>query len=167
MSSGRRRKKGGSRRKRSVQGTPAGLVWAVTLALGLVGAAFFTIRTSSDRSDEELRTPPAPTERVRVEILNGGGVPGAAARATELARAAGYDVVYFGNASSFDYIESEVVDRVGRADFARGVADALGIHNLRSEADEDLYVDLSVVLGQDWQPPGTSDAPEPSPQPDS
>lgn len=163
MSSGKRRKKGGSRGKRSVQGTPAGLVWAVTLAFGLVGAAFFTIRTSSDRTEEEQRTPPPPTERVRVEILNGGGVPGAAARATELARAAGYDVVYFGNAPTFDYAESEVVDRVGRADFARGVAEALGIRNLRSEPDEELYVDLSVVLGQDWQPPGASDADPESP----
>ena len=84
----------------------------MTLAFGLVGAAFFTIRTSSDGQTDEQLTPPPPTERV--EILNGGGVPGAAARATELARAAGYDVVYFGNAASFDHTESEVVDRVGR-----------------------------------------------------
>lgn len=163
MSGGKRRKKGTRRGKNAAQGTPAGLVWAVTLAFGLVGAAFFTIRTSSDGRTEEQLTPPPPTERVRVEILNGGGVPGAAARATELARAAGYDVVYFGNAASFDHTESEVVDRVGRADFARGVAEALGIDNLRSEPDEDLYVDLSVVLGQDWQPPGAPDADPESP----
>ena len=161
MSGGRRRKTRGFRGKRPAKGTSAGLLWAVTLAFGLVGAAFFTIRTSSEDPAAEQLTPPPPAERVRVEILNGGGVPGAAARATELARAAGYDVVYFGNAPTFDHARSEVVDRVGRSDFARGVAEALGIDNLRSEPDEDLYVDLSVILGQDWQPPDASgDGPE-------
>jgi hypothetical protein len=142
----------------------------VTLAFGLVGAAFFTIRTSGDDPAVEQRTPSLPEQRVRVEILNGGGVPGAAARATDLARAAGYDVVYFGNASTFEHTESEVVDRVGRTDFARGVAEVLGIDSLRSELDEDLYVDLSVILGQDWQPPDApgddSGTPEPPPNPD-
>jgi hypothetical protein len=92
-------------------------------------------------------------ERVRVEVLNGGGVPGMARTATERLRAAGFDVVEFGNAPSFDSERpSTVVDRVGRDDVARAVAEALGIDNVLSEPDPNLYVDVTVVLGGAWTP---------------
>ena len=142
------------------RGTRAGLAWALATAVGVVGMAYFAIHTASTDPAGEPRTLPAPGERVRVEILNGGGVPGAARLATELARAAGYDVVYFGNAPSFDHETSEVVERVRRSDFAEGVAAVLGIDIVRSDPDPDRYVDLSVILGRDWRPPA-ADGPLP------
>jgi len=123
----------------------------LVLAAVVAGAAFFAIRTGRDVQDLEPRTLPLPEGRVRVEVLNGGGMAGAARRATDLSRDAGFDVVYFGNASSFDHAESEVVDRVGRPELARAVAEVLGIHNVLSDPDPDLYVDVSVVLGRDWE----------------
>ena len=148
---GRNRRRGGPGKRRSAA--------LVLLAGTLAGFAFFAIR-SQDVPDLELRTLPVPEGRVRVEVLNGGGISGAARRATDLSREAGFDVVYFGNANSFDHAESEVVDRVGRPDLALAVAEVLGILNVRSEPDPDLYVDVSVVLGSDWQ----QDA-EPEPDP--
>jgi hypothetical protein len=68
-------------------------------------------------------------------------------------RDAGFDVVFFGNAGSFDRDSSTVLDRMGTIDAARGVADALGIRNVRSEPDSNLYLDVSVLLGKDWAPP--------------
>lgn len=136
-----------------------GLWGALLTASAVVAVAFFSIHTASESPDEPARTVPVPAvdARVRVEVLNGGGVPGAARRATDAARATGFDVVFFGNAGSFDKVESEVVDRVGRPDHARAVADALGIRIVRSEPDPDRYVDVSVVLGSDWTPPGARD----------
>jgi hypothetical protein len=92
---------------------------------------------------------------VRVEVLNGGGQVGVARAATERLRDAGFDVVFFGNAGSFDQDSSLVLDRVGRPEWARAVAEALGIHNLRSEPNPNLYLDVSVVLGGDWVAPDT------------
>lgn len=89
--------------------------------------------------------------RVRVEVLNGGGYAGAAREATEALRESGFDVVYFGNAGA-DRDSSVVLDRMGELDPARTVADALSIRNVRSEPDSNLYLDVSVVLGRDWQP---------------
>lgn len=91
-------------------------------------------------------------ERIRVEVLNGGGHSGAAREATEQLRDRGFDVVFFGNAGSFDRDSSVVLDRTGRLDAARDVADALGIRNVRSEPDSNLYLDVSVVLGMEWMP---------------
>ena len=88
--------------------------------------------------------------RVRVEVLNAGGVSGMAREATGALRSAGFDVVSFGNAGSFDQVESAVVDRVGNLNPAISVASVLGIRNVRSEPDSNLYLDISVLLGSQW-----------------
>lgn len=103
---------------------------------------------------------PRATGRVRVEVLNGGGHAGAAREATEALRELGFDVVFFGNAGTFDRDSSMVLDRMGTVDRARDVADALGIRNVRSEPDSNLYLDVTVVLGKDWEP-----APPPTAEP--
>jgi len=92
------------------------------------------------------------SDRVRVEVLNGGGISGRAGEATDALREAGFDVVLFGNAEPFDQDSSVVLDRVGGLAAARAVADVLGIRNVRSEPDANLYLDVSVVLGRDWTP---------------
>ena len=88
--------------------------------------------------------------RVTVEVLNAGGVSGVARAATAALRSAGFDVVSFGNASSFDQVESVVVDRIGDPNHALLVASVLGIRNVRSEPDSNLYLDISVLLGSQW-----------------
>jgi len=95
---------------------------------------------------------PRVSERVRVEVLNGGGFAGAAREATVSLRELGFDVVFFGNAGTFDRDSSVVLDRTGTLEQARQVADALGIRDVRSEPDSNLYLDVSVVLGKEWQP---------------
>jgi len=96
---------------------------------------------------------PRVSERVRVEVLNGGGAPGMAREATDRLREVGFDVVFFGNASSFEVDSSVVLDRADAVDKARSVADVLGIRHVRSEPDPNLYLDVSVLLGRDWRPP--------------
>ena len=127
-------------------------VFLVILALGaLVGSAL------SQWSDRGVGTlgggkRSRATGRVRVEVLNGGGQAGAAREATDQLRDLGFDVVFFGNAGTFEEDSSRVLDRMGRLEVARDVADALGIRNVRSEPDANLYLDVTVVLGRDWVP---------------
>jgi hypothetical protein len=97
--------------------------------------------------------------RVRVEVLNGGGMPNMARSATDELRDGGFDVVYFGNADRFDHDSSFVVARTERLDWARAVADRLGIREVRSEPDDNLYLDVTVVLGREWQPRPVSETP--------
>jgi hypothetical protein len=90
-------------------------------------------------------------ERVRVEVLNGAGVVGLARAATAQLREAGFDVVQFGNARTFDQDSSVVIDRVGRIELAEAVANALGIPNVLTEPDPNLFVEVTVLLGRTWQ----------------
>ncbi len=95
----------------------------------------------------------APIGRVRVEVLNAAGTEGLARRATEFLRERGFDVVYFGNAEQFDMDSTLVLDRVDRLAAARAVADSLGVRRVLSEPDSNLYLDVTVRLGLDWEPP--------------
>jgi hypothetical protein len=97
---------------------------------------------------------------VEVQVLNGGGVSGMAGLATEALRRDSFDVVEFGNASGFDPERPSVVfSRAGNPSMAWAVADSLGIDNVLSEPDPNLYVDVTVVLGSEWTEP-SEQAPE-------
>lgn len=95
-------------------------------------------------------SPAVVAERVRVEVLNGGGRTGMARAATGDLREDGFDVVFFGNGESRD--SSVVFARTDQLELARQVADALGIRRVVAEPDSNLYLDVTVVLGQDWEP---------------
>ena len=105
------------------------------------------------------------SHRVRVEVLNGGGESGMAREATGVLRDLGLDVVYYGNAETFSQDPSVVVDRVGRLEDARKLADALGIPDVRSEPDSNLYVDFTVRLGPEWEDPALAGIEEAPPVP--
>lgn len=142
-------------------------VVAVLLAVGaLAGSAFSQWRERPAEPPAEVVRPAeervvVPRGRVRVEVLNGGGRAGMAKRATDHLRDRGYDVVFYGNADTFDRDSTVVVDRVGRPDVAAAVAAALGRADarVRSEADSTRFVDVSVILGASWDPSVAAEAP--------
>lgn len=90
--------------------------------------------------------------RVKVEVLNAGGVAGLARRATEHLRDRGFDVVYMGNAGTFEQQATVVLARTADVDAARRVARALGTDSVVVEPDPQLFLDATVRLGQDWPP---------------
>ena len=129
-------------------------VIVVILALGVfLGSAISQRRDVPDASAESPSQETRATGRVRVEVLNGSGQAGLARSATDALRSQGFDVVFYGNAGAFGRDTSVVLDRVGQLDMARSVADALGIPRVLSEPDSNLYLDATVVLGEDWEAP--------------
>jgi len=88
---------------------------------------------------------------IRVEILNGCGKSGVAERVTDWLRENGFDIVYFGNADSFEYEKSILLDRSGRPEFTREVASVLGCANIEKRYDGLLLLDVTVIVGHDWE----------------
>jgi len=136
-------------------------VLVVLLAGAFLGSALSQWWSAPAPPVVESAVPGPPAGRVRVEVLNGGGRGGMARSATDLLRDGGYDVVFYGNASSFEEDSSVVLDRVGDVELARAVADVLGIRRVVSRPDRNLYLDVTVVLGEDWSP--TAPPPETTP----
>jgi hypothetical protein len=88
--------------------------------------------------------------RVTVEVLNAAGLPGLARGATRQLREAGFDVVYFGNAHEFGQDSTLVLDRSGKPEAARRVAENLGVERVIDRPDSTLLLDVTVVIGRDW-----------------
>jgi hypothetical protein len=129
--------------------TRRGLILLLAIA-ALAGAAAYLGQRFPGSPEEGGAPRYVPRERVRVEVLNAAGVGGLAREVTNLLRDDGFDVVQFGNAGAFDRDSTAVIDRVGRMELAEGVANALGIRNVLTEPDPNLFVDVTVLLGRDW-----------------
>ncbi len=101
---------------------------------------------------------PVETKVLQVEVLNGCGVSGIAAKFTDFLRDAGFDVVKTDNylelgQPKFDFDRSVVIDRRGDIKNAQTVAAALGIpvSEALSEPNDAYLVDVTVVLGYDYK----------------
>lgn len=105
--------------------------------------------SSAILAGDSAAPPPVERTRIRVQVRNGSGIPGAAADVTEYLRSAGFDVVDFGNAEEFDEPRTLVIDRVGAPERAREVAAALQGVPIRSAIDTSLYLDVTVLVGRD------------------
>jgi hypothetical protein len=142
------------RRRAAKERVPPGKVILGVVASGVLVAVGVSLSLGPARPELPTEDPDEAArfdERVRVEVLNLGGVSGMGRDATEAIREAGFDVVELGNVVPFDAAgASQVIDRVGRTDIAQAVAMAVGIDNVQSDPDPNLYVEVSVLLGRDW-----------------
>ena len=111
-------------------------------------SAFFS---STEPSAEEVVDPAV--FQVQVEVLNGCGERGIGQLAMRYLREQGFDVVNIDNADHFEYSETIVLDRRGTdgpSEASRAVGDALGTPNVLLQRNEDRMVDVSVVIGKDY-----------------
>jgi hypothetical protein len=128
-------------------------LWLLASVAGIVllGVA---LRPQWGSSAQTPASTPVPALRgsFRVAVLNGCGDPHVAARMTRRARSLGIDVIHEGNASSFDFVESLVIDRTGDLERARGVASTLGIpHTIQQISDDDYRLEeVTVIIGRDY-----------------
>jgi hypothetical protein len=95
----------------------------------------------------------AASSDVRVQILNGNGVPGIGQEVAELLVGKGYRVILSGNAPRFDYKRTLIITYDSSAE---GVAEAnraqelLGVGEVQVSAQEQGIVDLTIVVGKDF-----------------
>jgi hypothetical protein len=93
-----------------------------------------------------------PGTRVRVQVLNAGGVSGLARRATIALRDHGYDVVEYGTTNDTGAVTRVQVVADRRA-WGERIVRALGTGRVEEVNEPLRYVDVVVRLGRDWTPP--------------
>jgi len=110
-------------------------------------------RIKRDRVDGHAYAIPSADGRIVVEVLNGTDRGGLARTATRLIRQQGLDVVFFGSADSASRTDStRIIVRRGDRGAAEIVAKALGAGKIEVELDTLRRVDVSIILGSDYQP---------------
>jgi len=94
---------------------------------------------------------PPPADRLRVQVLNGIGVPGVAQRVQPILLEAGGRLVLSGNADRFDHDVTQIVyyddDRLADA---RALRAALGVGEVVKSRTRLDVVDVTVVIGADF-----------------
>ena len=96
-----------------------------------------------------------PIKNIRVEILNGCGIKGIAAKTSDFLRSKHrIDVVRSENADKFDYSKTIIIGRNEELDKILSVSKAFDIsinntNHIRHVPDETLGVDVTIILGKD------------------
>ena len=91
---------------------------------------------------------------VQVEVLNGCGEAGISQQVMKYLRKQGFDVVNIDNAEHFKFPETIILDRRGGQEIsesAKAVAQALGTPHVILQRNEDRLVDVTVIIGKDYQ----------------
>ncbi|NQY74258.1 MAG: LCP family protein [Candidatus Margulisbacteria bacterium] len=90
---------------------------------------------------------------IYIEILNGNGIDGEARWASAFLKERGYKIPWIGNAGSFNYEETLLVDWKGNTDRTIALAAALRIDPSKIIVYDrpEKKLDVSIVLGKDWE----------------
>ncbi|MBC7329554.1 LCP family protein [bacterium] len=87
-----------------------------------------------------------------VEVLNGGGIPGAASKAAQKLSELGFSVVYIGNAESFSHNKTVImVHTDGLNESTRVLKETLGCGEIKKNGNPGK-ADFTVILGKDFTP---------------
>ena len=158
-----RQRKGGGFRNRVDQlkmSLSAGFVYLILGVLVLLNGLFvYSLVTrfliSEKRTLENETTLPedfrVKDRTIRVEVLNGAGVGGIARKMTDFLRREGFDVIDFGNAESFKFHETVILDRSGDRAAAKLVAQAVNSSNIVSQKNPLLTLDVTLIIGRDYR----------------
>jgi hypothetical protein len=126
--------------------------WIWIVSITLIGLLVFGLNKRWHH--QEILKPAAPItfQDIRVEILNGCGDDGIAARLATRLREQGFDVMTLGNADSYAFLETLVIDRVDKMHHARHVADILGTQNLIQQITPDPFrlEEVTIIVGRDY-----------------
>jgi hypothetical protein len=152
------------------------IVLVVLIGLAVVGGGIFVYQKSLKRKGEKsiIPTPtvslptPQPTENLeisvspspklnranlKVKILNGTGIPGAAGKAAELLEKLGWEGIKIGNADSFDYEKIVIKIKDSKKDYLEILrADLSSKYALEEKTQtlaEDDKFDAIVILGKE------------------
>ena len=127
------------------------LIVMLILLVGYFSYAFLSRDSSAQQVKPEQKSP-APSRVIQLDVLNGCGAKGVAARLTNFLRSSGFDVVEMKNYKTSHIPQTMVVDRVGNLSVARRVAASLGISekNVIQQINPDYFVDVSVIIGEDY-----------------
>ena len=125
---------------------------ALILLLGCVAFVAYTQRAYLTGDAKSGNNGKAPPRVLQVDLYNGCGKNGMAAKFTSYLRSQGFDVVEMKNYKSFDVRQTLVVDRLGNIAAAQRVAATLGLsdEHVIQQLNPENFVDVTVIIGADY-----------------
>ena len=96
----------------------------------------------------------SPIQDIKIEVLNGCGIKGLAAKTTDFFRSRQIDVIRSDNADRYNYSKTIIISRNENIRSLKAVAKSFQISpndtsHIKIDPDESLGVDVTVILGKD------------------
>jgi uncharacterized membrane protein len=138
----------------STDPSPSGRKILFFSALGvLIVAIVLALRSVTTTAEKHTVVRFGRAQAIQLDVLNGTKEAKLAQRVTDYLRSRGFDVVEMGNYKVSSVETTLVLDRTGNIEAAREVAEALGVPetNIRTSIDKDLFLDVSIILGNDFK----------------
>ncbi len=90
-------------------------------------------------------------EILRVEVLNGTSQKGLAKKTSQYLKDNKLDVIIISNARFDTISETIVIDRLKKnCAYGKYVAKKLNCNNIMSDIDSSLYIDVTIIIGNDY-----------------
>jgi len=86
---------------------------------------------------------------IKIQVMNGSGVNGAAAKVKQELEGKGYTVLSTGNISGIKFTSSHIIDKTLKGNNAKQVAFELDISNIKRDQDSLSKADIVIILGSD------------------
>ncbi len=126
------------------------IAFLATVVVFLSYSLYMKIRNVSDNRNKTNQE--VASAIIQVEVMNGCGVEGVAAKFTNYLREKNFDVVQVGNYISSNIDETMIIDRIGNRANTEKLAEVLGIDkkNIVQQLNKDYFLDATLVIGKDY-----------------
>ena len=110
------------------------------------------MKVQSISNDKNKNDNEAASAIIQIEVMNGCGVDGVAAKFTDYLRQKNFDVVQVGNYMSNSIDETLIIDRIGNRANTEKLANVLGVDkkNIIQQLNKDYFLDATLVIGKDY-----------------
>lgn len=109
--------------------------------------------SAQTETDQPVETGEFDPAEISVQILNGSGVPGAAGKVADLIKAADFTDIKTGNASAYDYKETEISVKAGQSALLKAlstaISDSYTVGATDDQLDADSSYDAVIIVGQE------------------
>jgi len=100
-----------------------------------------------DRNVDDKTNEVAVNKNIKIEVLNGGGIPGAAAKTADLLKQQGYDVVKIGNVIGTTYNTTQIINRTDNKEIVENLKKILKNAIVVEDTNANSNVDVTIILG--------------------
>lgn len=123
------------------------IIYVLIVLLGIFLVSLFLMITKADPLEIYKKN-----ANMRVEVLNGCGVDRLAIKVTNILRKKGFNVVQIGNTKNQDFEETVVMERSDENMVnANYFAKQIGCRNIDKDVDPALYIEITLIIGQDYK----------------
>ncbi len=123
------------------------IIYVLIVLLGIFLVSLLLMFTKADPQEIYKKN-----ANMRVEVLNGCGIDRLAIKVTNILRRKGFNVVQVGNTKNQDFRETVVMERSNENMVnANYFAKQIGCRNIDKDVDPALYIEITLIVGQDYK----------------